>query len=152
MSSAVPARFNIRVYGIWIRGESVLLSHEQTDTFSFTKFPGGGLQLGEGIADCLQREFMEELQISVEKKSLFFVNEDFLQSAFLPEDQMICMYYKVHGNVLPTLAPTIETRHGKTYQVQAFWKNISELKSEDFYFPLDKKVAEMLLQEFSASG
>ncbi len=56
-------RFIIRVYGIWISDEKVLLVEETVKRNTITKFPGGGLEFGEGIIDCLKREFKEELGI-----------------------------------------------------------------------------------------
>ena len=55
-------RFNVRVYGILINeSDELLVSDELIKGIQFTKFPGGGLEWGEGIQSCLEREFMEEL-------------------------------------------------------------------------------------------
>src|SRR5215203_25897 len=59
--------FNIRVYGILINEKKqVLVSDEFIRGSYYTKFPGGGLEFGEGTRDCLQREFMEEMNLKVE--------------------------------------------------------------------------------------
>ena len=48
-------RFNIRVYGILINDRNELLvSDELIKGLQFTKFPGGGLEWGEGTMDCLK--------------------------------------------------------------------------------------------------
>ena len=50
--------FNIRVYGILLNDRNeVLVSDECRNGYSFTKFPGGGLEFGEGLVDGLKREF-----------------------------------------------------------------------------------------------
>ena len=55
-------QFNIRVYGILINEQNqVLVSDELIRGNYYTKFPGGGLEFGEGTRDCLVREFKEEL-------------------------------------------------------------------------------------------
>ena len=92
-------RFNLRVYGIVINDQGeVLLSHERRNGFEFTKFPGGGLELGEGILDALKREFLEELGVPVESARLFYVNEFYQSSVFKAEDQIISFYYLVTLN------------------------------------------------------
>ena len=66
--------FNLRVYGIILNEEGeVLLSTESRKGLRFTKFPGGGLQWGEGLIDCLQREMVEELGTQMEVHELFYL-------------------------------------------------------------------------------
>ena len=56
--------FNIRVYGILINDKKqVLVSDEFIRGSYYTKFPGGGLEFGEGTRDCLKREFKEEMNL-----------------------------------------------------------------------------------------
>jgi len=60
-------RFNVRVYGILINEKKqVLVSDEFIRGNYYTKFPGGGLEFGEGTRDCLKREFKEEMDLDVE--------------------------------------------------------------------------------------
>ena len=48
--------FNIRVYGILINEQhQLLVSDEYIRGNYYTKFPGGGLEFGEGTRDCLVR-------------------------------------------------------------------------------------------------
>ena len=59
-------KINIRVYGILINSQKeVLLSDEKYRDVEFTKFPGGGLEWGEGTKETLIREFQEELDIII---------------------------------------------------------------------------------------
>ena len=58
--------FNVRVYGLLINeNKQVLVSDEYIRGDYITKFPGGGLEFGEGTRDCLKREFMEEMTLDV---------------------------------------------------------------------------------------
>ena len=53
--------FNIRVYGLILESGSILLSKELIMGEEVFKFPGGGLEYGEGLIDGLNREFEEEM-------------------------------------------------------------------------------------------
>ena len=60
MNKAVD-QYIVRVYGIVINGnQELLLSDEFQLNTKMTKFPGGGMDFGEGTIDCLRREFREE--------------------------------------------------------------------------------------------
>jgi 8-oxo-dGTP diphosphatase len=89
-------RFNIRVYGILMNeSRQVLLADELIRGSYFTKFPGGGLEYGEGTRDCLAREFMEEMNLKVEVQEHIYTTDIFQESAFHPGHQIISIYYKV---------------------------------------------------------
>ena len=63
-------RFNVRVYGILVDQGRILVSHERYKGKNFSKFPGGGLKLGESVLDCIVREFKEEMNIVVQPSYL----------------------------------------------------------------------------------
>ena len=91
-------RFNIRVYGILINEQKqVLVSDELIRGNYYTKFPGGGLEYGEGTRDCLKREFHEEMNLKVEVAEHLYTTDHFQQSAFHPDHQIISIYYKVNA-------------------------------------------------------
>ena len=88
--------FNIRVYGILINGEKqVLVSDEFIRGSYYSKFPGGGLELGEGTRECLRREFKEEMNLNVEVCEHIYTTDFFQISAFNPSHQIISIYYFV---------------------------------------------------------
>ncbi len=89
-------QFNIRVYGILINEkDQVLVADELVKGYQITKFPGGGLEFGEGTIDCLKREFMEEANMEVEVTAHFYTTDFFQQSAFHKDHQIISIYYLV---------------------------------------------------------
>src|SRR5947208_11820491 len=91
-------RFNIRVYGVLIDSKKrVLVADEYIRGQYFTKFPGGGLELGEGTRDCLKREFKEETNIDVTIGEHIYTTDFFQPSAFNSTDQIISIYYLVHA-------------------------------------------------------
>jgi 8-oxo-dGTP diphosphatase len=89
-------RFNIRVYGLLINEkQQVLVSDELIRGNYYTKFPGGGLEFGEGTRDCLKREFIEEMNLRVEVGEHLYTTDYFQLSAFNPDHQIISIYYRV---------------------------------------------------------
>jgi len=134
-------RFNIRVYGICINHRNeVLLSDESYGNMNFTKFPGGGLEFGEGMIDCLKREFLEEFDLEIEVGNLFYLTEFFQVSAFSEHDQVVSVYYLIEAAV-SSLDRLVENRSGNE---KLHWVNLSELKEETLTFPIDKIVARKL--------
>lgn len=148
MSDLPINRFNLRVYGVLLNQQSqVLLAHERIDDFKFTKFPGGGLEFGEGTFDCIKREFNEEtgLNISVEKH--LYTTDFFQQSIWVPTDQIISVYYQVSTlddlSNLDIAERTLD--YGKREEHIWFeWVNLGNLTPAMLTFPIDKKVAAML--------
>jgi len=140
-------RFNLRVYAI-IRNDNkeILVSDERRGGVSFTKFPGGGLEWGEGLQACLQREIKEELNLSATIGALFYVNDFFQESAFRKEDQLLSFYYWATPEDLSQIVtkehpiPLIE--EGEAFR----WVPQSSLHADLFTFPIDKVVAQKLLE------
>src|SRR5665213_872110 len=87
--------FNVRVYGLLINeSEEILITDEQEYGMRFTKFPGGGLEFGEGLTEALKREFMEECNMEIDVISHFYTTDFFVKSAF-NDSQIISVYYLV---------------------------------------------------------
>src|SRR5882762_1062159 len=95
--------FNLRVYGVLINeNNDILVSDEYIRGNYYTKFPGGGLEFGEGTRDCLKREFKEEMDVEVTDH--LYTTDFFQMSAFNPEHQIISIYYYVRA-LEPIKAP-----------------------------------------------
>ena len=137
--------FNVRVYGLLINSRNeLLLSDEMREGFSFTKFPGGGLEFEEGLVDALIREFSEELAIDVTVGDLFYVNDFFQASAFNENHQLLSFYYFVNYNKCEEIGQ-------ERYQFPLLddgekqrWVAITDLTESNFTFPIDKVVIEKL--------
>jgi 8-oxo-dGTP diphosphatase len=142
-------KFNVRGYGLLINDEhEILISDEQEYGMQFTKFPGGGLEYGEGMIEGLKREFVEECNTDVEIISHFYTTDFFVKSAF-NDSQIISIYYIVK-NTAP-LSLSIKTTpfdfDGAAEPLQAFrWIKLTELKESDFTFPTDQYVAKLLIE------
>jgi 8-oxo-dGTP diphosphatase len=142
-------QFNVRVYGLLINEHNeILVSDEQEYGMQFTKFPGGGLEYGEGMTDGLKREFVEECNAEVEILSHFYTTDFFVKSAF-NDSQIISVYYLVK-NIYP-LQLNFKTKvfdfDGEVEPLQSFrWNKLSEMTEDDFTFPIDKYVAGLLIK------
>ena len=139
--------FNVRVYGLLINNDNeILISDEQEYGMRFTKFPGGGLEQGEGLIDGLKREFIEECNVAIEVVSHFYTTDFFVKSAF-NDSQIISVYYTVK-NAEPlnlTIKTAVFDFDGEGDVLQSFrWVKLSDLKPEDFLFPTDKHVVKLL--------
>jgi 8-oxo-dGTP diphosphatase len=140
----LPHKFNIRVYALVIKDKKVLLVTEQIKDFVFTKFPGGGVELGEGIVDALQREIKEELDTTITKHTHFYTTEFFQVSAFNAQEQIISIYYMVQLENYPAEGKiTLEPNH----RLQFHWKPLEELSIEEVTFPIDKCVIHILMAD-----
>jgi ADP-ribose pyrophosphatase YjhB (NUDIX family) len=143
------SRFTIRVYGLLINNnKDVLLVHEKMPHLHFTKFPGGGLEFGEGTRDCLAREFMEETGLEVNVKEHLFTTDFFQPSAFNNGDQLMAIYYRVEPisdlNKLSLEEKSIEI-NGKLETLRFFWTPIEKFNLDHLTFPIDKIVARKFL-------
>jgi 8-oxo-dGTP diphosphatase len=148
-------RFNIRVYGVLINEkDQVLVSDEYIRGNYYTKFPGGGLEFGEGTRDCLRREFLEEMNLNVEVGEHIYTTDYFQLSAFHPEHQIISIYYRVKAteNITTRISITpfdfdeIQLRvYSQQQETESFrfidWNAFSE---ETVTLPIDKIVARMI--------
>ena len=144
--------FNLRVYGVLINEEKqVLVSDELIRGSYITKFPGGGLEFGEGTRECLRREFMEELNLKIEVGEHIYTTDYFQLSAFNPEHQIISIYYSVKAVEvikvpLRVKAFDFDAEQLKVYEaakeIETFrfidWNDFS---SESVTLPIDKIVA-----------
>ena len=140
--------FNVRVYGLLVNERNeVLISDEQEYGVRFTKFPGGGLEYGEGLVDGLKREFMEECNAAVEVMSHFYTTDFFVKSAF-NDSQVISVYYLVK-NIQPLnldFKTTVFDFDGEGDVLQSFrWVKLNNLIREELLFPTDQHVAKLLI-------
>lgn len=139
--------FNIRVYGILVQDSNVLVSDEYIKGKNITKFPGGGLEYGEGTKECLIREFKEELNLKIEVLSHFYTTDFFVNSAFNNQSQVISIYYYVKAleNLnFKTSITQFDFTEKKEGAQSMRWIPLKSVSESDFTFIIDKHVGEML--------
>lgn len=147
--------FTLRVYGILITPDNhILVSDEFIRGNYYTKFPGGGLEFGEGTRACLAREFMEEMNLKVRVGDHFYTTDFFQMSAFNPTDQIISIYYRVYAEEAISvplrnkpfsfdeqqLSVYHATGETETFRMIPF----NEFGEESVTLPIDKVVARLI--------
>jgi len=144
-------KYNLRVYGIIINSNNeVLVSDERRYGVSMTKFPGGGLNWGEGQKETLAREIKEEMNLDAEIGEFFYVNDFFQPSAYREEDQLFSFYYRV-SKVDFDAIPISNHSYPLTEEGEKFrWVSISELNEDMFTFPIDKVVSLLIAKTIQA--
>ena len=151
--------FNIRVYGVLINEtRQVLVSDEFIRGAYITKFPGGGLEFGEGTRDCLQREFMEEMHLKVKITGHIYTTDFYQLSTFNPAHQILSIYY--FAEALEPITAQLRSKpfdfdeqqlkiYAETGETETFrfinWEDFSE---ESVSLPIDKIVANLLKSKF----
>lgn len=147
--------FNVRVYGILINEQNQLLvTDELIRGQQYTKFPGGGLEFGEGTRDCLKREFLEEMNLPVAVGEHIYTTDYFQLSAFNPNHQIISIYYYVKP--LAPITARLSTaafdfdeqqmhRYNQNNETESFrfidWDKVTE---DCVTLPIDKLVVRLL--------
>lgn len=140
--------FNVRVYGLLIdEHKRILLSDEERNGTRFIKFPGGGLEFGEGLLEGLKREFLEECNLQVQVERHFYTTDFFVASAF-GGGQLISVYYLVkplHDFGFKLAACAYDFGEQKGDEKQCFrMVPLADLGPGDLTFPVDQHVVQLL--------
>lgn len=149
--------FNVRVYMVVTRtsertGEQeVLVSYERLPMGGVMKFPGGGLEWGEGAKACIRREALEELGQAVQVGELLHVSEGAHVSSFDPSHQVVAVHYEANleGPVAFDDDGVLEDVFGKRIALMTQrlgWRNVHELAARDFSFASDREAWEAWLR------
>lgn len=140
--------FIIRVYGIYInKSNHLLLSDEVYNGVSFTKFPGGGLEKGEGTLECLKREFIEELDLEIEIKEHFYTTDFYQPSAFDNSRQVVSIYYTINAHDSTAIEKIANANAAHSKELNFRWVELGGLTESDLTFPIDKRVVELLTKK-----
>ena len=134
------SRFNIRVYALIIFKNKILLSRELIQNKLIYKFPGGGVELGEGFVDALQREAKEEMGQHLNHITHFYTTDFFQRSSFDSSEQLISVYFKASLSQHLNNRLKIPVKDQPVFE----WKTLVDLNEEDLHFPIDKKVLNMI--------
>lgn len=138
--------FNIRVYGILIADDNILLCEESFRGVQMTKFVGGGLELGEGTIDCLKREFLEEMDIEINVVSHFYTTDFYQEDAFFENSQLISIYYVVEPANPLSVEYLQKINRTNKFGITFKFESLQDFNANKLTWPVDKYVAGLLLK------
>lgn len=147
--------FTIRVYGIYLKDlgsdPAVLVADEIIRGRRITKFPGGGLEYGEGLKECLVREIREELDAEAIDLQHLYTTDHFQQSTFHSEPmQVISVYYMIDLRE-PEKIKLMNSPFGyeEPEQREGFrMLLLRDAKPHDISLPIDRIVLGMLQERY----
>lgn len=75
--SIFRGKTRVRVCGLLVEDNSILLAQIHSPVIKSLVWipPGGGLQFGETMKECLIREFQEETNLQIDVRNLIHINE-----------------------------------------------------------------------------
>lgn len=135
--------FNVRVYALLEHKGKLLVIHEPFQGKLIYKFPGGGLEFGEGTRDCLKREFKDELYLDVVIGPHFYTQDFFVRNAFDPTEQVLLIYYKV--TITDKALVKLKVLDADINEL--LWIKPTDLNAEKFTLDADKVVVELYKKE-----
>lgn len=141
-------RLIVRVYGlIFNTRKELLIADEYQQNMRMTKFPGGGLEPGEGTVDCLRREILEEMGMELTNVEHFYTTDFFQQALFYNNAQLISIYYtanlkneeQLHHTNIP-----FDFKEEKNGALSLRWVNPLVFNANSLTFPIDKVALQKL--------
>lgn len=155
MNTNTEGGFIIRVYGLLINNSAqILLSDEYCHDQRMTKFPGGGLQFGEGPEDCLKREALEELGQNVEITGHFYTTGFYQKALFFENKQLLSIYYTINllGQPIFRISSKPFDFDEKSNTSQSFrWEYLKNMNDESLTFPIDRHVLRLIKKKFEGN-
>jgi ADP-ribose pyrophosphatase YjhB (NUDIX family) len=143
----MDGKLTVRVYGLLEWDGALLLSRENIKGQLYVKFPGGGLEWGEGPRETVVREFKEEAGVSVRAEGHFYTTDFFVPSSFHARMQVISLYYRVscaQPETIPVAAQPYQAALPAPGDMVLFWQPRKSLREEQLDLPIDKHVCRLI--------
>lgn len=134
-----------RVYGFLINNsKQVLVSAERFNGIPLIKFPGGGVEWGEGLQEALIREFKEELKISIGVKENIYFNDFPVESAIDKRYQVQAFFYHVEPLEPMRFSTVLSLKPPEKNTENFIWVDLKNLSEELFTYEIEKEAVKAL--------
>jgi 8-oxo-dGTP pyrophosphatase MutT (NUDIX family) len=145
-------RFRPSVYGLLIKDGQILLS-SQHDGYDF---PGGGVNMDEGLSEALQREFWEETGLKVELGKIIEARSSFYKpsnrTGHIKDEYWNCqLLYFIVKQIGGELSLDYIDEDEKGYLALATWMDINKLDSLKFYNQLGTQGSIALIKKVTGN-
>ena len=120
--------FRIRVGVVLKRDNRILIVRMHRDKGDLFVLPGGGLEQGEGIFECAQREVKEEANLDVDIIKVLYLKD--LISDIENSFEVIVLGKILRGNPVKGIDPEDK---GKNVLKEVQWVNVDKLKNINFH-------------------
>lgn len=146
-------RFTIRAYGLLSSTGAdgamrMLVADELIKGKRVTKFPGGGLEYGEGLKECIVREILEEVGVEALDVEHFYTTDFFQQSAFHTVPlQVVSVYYTFRvsdESAIRAVGEPFEGITGADDQEVFRWAPLWQRAEDAVTLPIERVVWRML--------
>lgn len=101
-------KVRVRACGLCFSGDSILLVKHNMGDYALWSPPGGGVNFGESLRECVAREFMEETNLEVHVGQQLFIYEH-----IRPPLHAIEVYFQIdewHGSPKKGYEPEIKNK------------------------------------------
>jgi len=129
----------------------ILISDEFQVNMKMSKFPGGGMEYGEGPIDCLQREAMEEFGQKLTNIRHFYTTDYYQKAFFFNDHQLMSIYYLAdlsEESKIRISSRSFDFPEDTNGQQSFRWVSLGEIEEKDLNFPIDRKVIRLLKKRF----
>ena len=99
MDEIINNRPRVRVAGILIENNKILLIEHSKNEKSYWLLPGGGVDWGESTEDALKREFLEETNLEIKVGEFLFMSETLSPDKVKHVINLYFMVKKVSGSL-----------------------------------------------------
>lgn len=134
----------VRVYGFLVRQGRVIVAVERIQGVPVVKFPGGGVEVQEGLSEALTREFQEELGMQIQIGEHVYVNDFPVTSMFNPAYNVLSHFYLVTSHDEPQGVFVEHIEPPMDNGEQFTWQPLDQLDPEVFTSPIEQAAVRAL--------